>query len=184
MLHQELKTLNNSPSMIKDSSPGDNGNLLLDQEEKDKIISQNPNAAKFIKKHIGASESIKGVSRYCIHMTADTVKDVYKIKTPAERFEKAEIFRLNSKQLATKKKAETPHYFDEDKHQEGEFILVPQTGSERRNHIPIGYFDDSYVPSNATRVIYKVQPWLFGVISSKMHIVWVKALLRLREKVA
>ncbi len=169
------KSLSKLPSMIKGSSPGDNGNLLLDQEEKDKIISQSPNASKFIKKYIGASEFIKGTNRYCIHITEETVKEAYKIKALAERFEKVEIFRLNSKKLATKKKAETPHFFDEDKHQEGEFILVPQTGSERRNYIPIGYFDDSYVPSNATRVIYKVQPWLFGVISSRMHIVWVKA---------
>src|SRR5690606_30908343 len=124
---------------------------------------------------IGASEFIKGTNRYCIHIKKETAEEAYKIQALVERFEKVEIFRLNSKKLATKKKAETPHFFDEDKHQEGEFILVPQTGSERRNYIPIGYFDDSYVPSNATRVIYKVQPWLFGVISSRMHIVWVKA---------
>lgn len=167
--------LSNLPTMIKGSSPGDNGNLLLDQEEKDTLISQNPKAEKFIKKYIGASEFIRGTNRFCIHITEDTAKEAYKIKALDERFEKVEIFRLNSKKQATQKKAENPHFFDEDKHQNGEFILVPQTGSERREYIPIGYFDDSYVPSNATRVIYKVQPWLFGVISSRMHIVWVKA---------
>lgn len=167
--------LSNLPSMIKGSSPGDNGNLLLDQDEKNEILSKHPEAQKFIRKYIGASEFIKGSSRYCIHITDENVKEAYTIKALKERFEKVEIFRLNSKKEATQKKAETPHFFDEDKHQKGEFILVPQTGSERRNYIPIGYFDDSYVPSNATRVIYKVQPWLFGVISSRMHIVWVKA---------
>ncbi len=167
--------LSELPAMIKGSSPGDNGNLLLDQDEKNEIISKHPEAEKFIKKYIGASEFIKGTSRFCIHVADDNVKEAYKIKALEERFEKVEIFRLNSKKEATQKKAETPHFFDEDKHQKGEFILVPQTGSERRSYIPIGYFDDSYVPSNATRVIYKVQPWLFGVISSRMHIVWVKA---------
>ena len=167
--------LSKLPSMIKGSSPGDNGNLLLDQDEKNEIISKHPEAVKFIKRYIGASEFMKGTSRFCIHVTEDNAKEAYKIKALEERFEKVEIFRLNSKKEATQKKAETPHFFDEDKHQKGEFILVPQTGSERRNYIPIGYFDDSYVPSNATRVIYKVQPWLFGVVSSRMHIVWVKA---------
>jgi hypothetical protein len=167
--------LSKLPSMIKGSSPGDNGNLLLDQDEKNEIISKYPAAEKFIKKYIGASEFIKGTNRYCIHITDENVKEAYKVKALEERFEKVEIFRLNSKKVATQKKAKTPHFFDEDKHQKGEFILVPQTGSERRNYVPIGYFDESYVPSNATRVIYKVQPWLFGVISSRMHIVWVKA---------
>ncbi|MCF6308106.1 MAG: N-6 DNA methylase [Flavobacteriaceae bacterium] len=171
----QRKPLSNFPEMIIGSKISDNGNLLLDQEEKDKLIVQNPNAQKFIKKYIGASEFIKGTNRYCIHVTEETVKEAYKIKALDERFEKVEIFRLNSKKLATQKKAENPHFFDEDKHQKGEFILVPQTGSERREYIPIGYFNDTYVPSNATRVIYKAEPWLFAVISSRMHIVWVKA---------
>jgi hypothetical protein len=149
--------------------------LLLDQEEKDKLISQNPNAQKFIKKYIGASEFIKGTNRYCIHITEETVKEAYKIKVLDERFEKVEIFRLNSKKLATQKKAENPHFFDEDKHQTGEFILIPQTSSELRTYIPIGFYDDSYVPSNGTRVVYNAKPWLFGVVSSKMHMVWTHA---------
>jgi hypothetical protein len=169
------KAISNFPEMVMGSKMSDNGNLLLDQEQKDKIISQNPNAKKFIKKFIGASEFINGTNRYCIHITEETVKEAYKIKALAERFEKVEIFRLNSKKLATKKKAKTPHFFDEDKHQEGEFILVPETSSELRIYIPIGFFDDSYVPSNATRVVYKAQPWLFGILSSKMHMVWTHA---------
>jgi hypothetical protein len=169
------KAISNFPEMIIGSKISDNGNLLLDQEEKDKIISENPNASKFIKKYIGASEFIKGDSRYCIHISENTVEEAYKIKVLAERFEKVEVFRLNSKKIATKKKATTPHFFDEDKHQLGEFILVPQTSSELRPYIPIGFYDDSYVPSNGTRVIYKAQPWLFGVVSSKMHMVWTHA---------
>lgn len=169
------KALSNFPEMIIGSKISDNGNLLLDQEEKNELISKHPEAEKFIKKYIGASEFIKGTNRYCIHITEDNVKEAYKIKELAERFEKVEIFRLNSKKLATKKKAETPHFFDEDKHQKGEFILVPQTSSELRKYIPIGFYDDSYVPSNGTRVIYKAEPWLFGIVSSRMHMVWTHA---------
>jgi hypothetical protein len=114
--------------------------------------------------------------RYCFHITTEAeAKSAYKIKSLAERFEKVKAFRLGSKKEATNNKAITPYFFDEDKHQNGEFILVPQTGSERREYLPVGYFDSSFVPSNATRVIYNAQPWLFGILSSKMHIVWVKA---------
>lgn len=169
------KALSNFPEMIIGSKISDNGNLLLDQDEKNEIISKHPEAEKFIKKYIGASEFIKGTSRYCIHITDENVKQAYKIKALEERFEKVEIFRLNSKKEATQKKAETPHFFDEDKHQKGEFILVPQTSSELRKYIPIGFYDDSYVPSNGTRVIYKAEPWLFGVVSSRMHMVWTHA---------
>jgi hypothetical protein len=166
--------LSKLPSMIKGSAPGDNGNLLLDQEEKNEIISKHPEAEIFIKKYIGSSEFIKSTNRYCVHIESKKVQEAYKIKPLAERFENVEIFRLNSKKEATQKKASTPHFFDEDKHQKGEFILVPETSSESRKYIPIGFFDDSFVPSNSTRVVYNTQPWIFGLVTSRMHMVWVR----------
>jgi hypothetical protein len=167
--------LSDFPSMIKGSSPSDNGNLLLNQEEKEKIISQNKNNECFIKKYIGAQELMNSSYRYCIHVPKNKVEDAYKSIDFVQRFEKVKQFRLASKKELTQKKSATPHFFDEDKYQKGDFIVVPQTGSERREYIPIGYFDESYLPSNATRVIYDAKPWLFGVITSKMHIVWVRA---------
>jgi hypothetical protein len=82
---------------------------------------------------------------------------------------------LASKKEATRKKASTPHEFDERKYEEANSIVIPQTGSERREYIPIGFLDSETVVSNATRVIYNAEPFLFALISSKMHIVWVKA---------
>ena len=170
------KSLSKFPLMIKGSSPSDDGNLLFEIQEKDSFVSDNPEAKKFLKKYIGAKEFMSNTYRYCFHITTEAEqKGASKIKYLAERFDKVKAFRLKSKKEATKKKATTPYFFDEDKHQNGEFILVPQTGSERREYLPVGYFDSSFVPSNATRVVYNVHPWLFGIVSSRMHIVWVKA---------
>jgi hypothetical protein len=92
-----------------------------------------------------------------------------------ERFEKVRQFRLKSKKSGTKIKSDTPHLFDEDRYQKSDFILVPKVGSERREYLPIGFYDDSFLPSNTTKVIYDASTWLFGILSSKLHIVWVKA---------
>jgi hypothetical protein len=175
IITSQRSSISNFPEMIIGSKISDNGNLLLTQEEKTELIAKNKDIGKFIKKYIGAQEFINGTFRYCIHITDELVKEAYAIPELVERFDKVEIFRLNSKKKATQKKAETPHFFDEDKHQKGEFILVPQTSSELREYIPIGYFDETYVPSNGTRVVYNAEAWLFGVISSKMHMVWTHA---------
>lgn len=170
------KSLSKFPLMIKGSSPSDDGNLLFDIQEKENLVSQYPATENFLKKYIGAKEFMSNTFRYCFHITTENeYREAKKIKIFSERFEKVRTFRLKSNKEATKVKATTPYLFDEDKHQNGEFILVPQTGSERREYIPVGYFDSSYVPSNATRVIYNAHPWLFGIISSRIHIVWVKA---------
>lgn len=169
------KPLSRLPKMIKGSSPGDNGNLLLDEQEMETLLKDFPESLPFIKKYIGAQEFIKGSYRYCIHVSESRSDIAYKIEGLSSRFEKVRKFRLASKKKATQKKSLVPHLFDEDKYRDQEFILVPQTGSERRDYIPIGYFDSSYLPSNAVRVLYDSSPWLFGVIASRMHITWVKA---------
>lgn len=169
------KSLSNFPIMIKGSSPSDDGNLLLKKEEKEKLVTQNPSADKFIKKYIGAQEFIDSTHRFCIYISKENIQEAYKIKEFVKRFENVKAFRRKSKKEATKKKALTPYFFDEDKYQNIDFILVPQTTSELRKYIPIGYYDGSFVPSNGARVIYNTEPWLFGVVSSKMHMVWIHA---------
>lgn len=170
----KTKPLSDFPDMIIGSKISDDGHLILEPNEKVKIIERNPRAEKFIKKYIGAQEFIKGVFRYCIHVDKD-LESAYGILDFFERFQEVKLFREKSTKVSTRRKALIPHQFDEDKYLERDFLLVPQTGSERREYLPIGYFDSSYVPSNGCRIVYNSEPWLFGVLASRMHINWVKA---------
>jgi hypothetical protein len=168
-------SISSLPKMIKGCSPGDNGNLLLTAKEKDNLLSESPAASKFIKKYIGAREFMNGIDRYCILVEDADFEEADKIPELNNRFEKVKEFRLKSKKLTTQKKAETPHRFDEDKYEKSDSILIPQTGSERREYLPIGYFDENHVISNAARIIYEPEIWIFGIISSKMHMIWVRS---------
>lgn len=163
------------PDMIKGCSPGDGGNLLLSQVEKTALITNFPLAEKFLKKYVGAKEFMYNNFRYCIWVDEKIKEEAYAIPEFSTRFEKVKEFRLASKKQATQKKALFPYFFDERKYKESNSIIVPQTGSERRKYMPIGFFNSEYVISNAVRVIYDAQPWYFGLLSSKMHIIWVKA---------
>jgi len=169
------KSISKLPTMIKGSSPGDDGNLLLNEEEKDSLINSNSLSKKFIKKYIGAREFMNGVHRYCVFVNESQYSEAVEIKLLKDRFEKVRKFRLESKKQATRNKAKIPYLFDENKYQNTNSILIPQTGSERRNYIPIGFFDNSYVISNAARVIYSAEPWLFSLLSSKIHMAWTKS---------
>ena len=54
--------------------------------------------------------------------------------------------------------------------------------SSRRDYIPIGYLDANTVVSNKGQVIYDAEPWLFALLTSHMHMVWVGAVAgRMRE---
>ena len=169
------KPISKLPIMIKGSSPGDDGNLLLNEEEKDNLIKSNSLSIKFIKKYIGAREFMNGTHRYCVLVNNSEYSEASEIKLLQDRFERVREFRLESKKQATRNKAQFPHLFDENKYQKTNSILIPQTGSERRSYIPVGFFDNSFVISNAARVIYNAEPWLFALLGSKIHMLWTRA---------
>lgn len=175
IIKSRTTSISNFPEMIIGSKISDDGNLLLDQDEKKKMINVDNRIDAFVKKYIGAQEFINTTYRYCIHITADIVDDSYKIDELRRRFELVKTFRLKSKKESTQRKAQTPHFFDEDKYQENDFLLMPQTTSELREYIPVGFFDSSYLPSNGTRIVYNSEAYLFGILSSKMHMVWTHA---------
>jgi len=169
------KSISNFSKINSGCKITDDGNLLLDEKEKSQLILLNSNTNKFIKKFYGARDYITGNTRYCIHVTHDTVEEATAITELANRFQKVKSYRLNSKKLATQKKALTPHFFDEDKHQKGEYLFIPRHSSENREYIPIGFFNDDIVTGDSALVVYNAQSWLFAIITSRMHMAWVKA---------
>lgn len=169
------KSISGLPKMLSGLKAGDDGNLILSEEEKNELLSSYPEANRFIKRYIGASDFMNSVKRYCIWVNDDEKKEAYKIPDFRTRFENLKYFRLNSKKAATQKKADKPYAFDETNLANSDSIMVPQTGSERRNHLPIGFLDANNVISNGARVIYDAEPWMFGILSSHMHMVWIKA---------
>ena len=53
-------------------------------------------------------------------------------------------------------------------------LVIPLTTTKRRKYIPIGFIDNSCIATNALSVIYDCETWLFSIISSKIHVVWIK----------
>lgn len=170
------RQISDLPNMIYGSMPNDGGFLLLNESEKQEIENSNTESKRFIKKFIGAAEFMRGYDRYCIWINDDDLEEAMKIVEIRERIEKVKEFRLKSKRTATNKLAERPFSFGEVRHLGKDSLLIPQTGSDRRTYLPIGFFGSDYVISNAARMMADVEPYIFGILSSHMHITWVKAI--------
>jgi hypothetical protein len=54
------------------------------------------------------------------------------------------------------------------------FLAIPEVSSERRNYIPIGFLTPQTVPSNKIQVVPNATLYHFGVISSAMHMAWMR----------
>jgi hypothetical protein len=168
-------SLSNLPDMIIGSKATDNGNLLLNEDEKNKLLKTYPEAEFLIKKYLGADDFLNNNIRYCLFINEKNKKIAYTIPPIIERFEKCYEFRIKSKKKATQQIAKTPYAFDEQKYKETNSIIIPQTTSEKREYIPIGFLDSSYVISNGARVIYDAETWMFSILTSKIHNNWIQA---------
>lgn len=172
------------PQMVRGSSPVDDGNLILSEEERQKILQTYPQAEKFFKKLIGSNEFLKGVYRWCIWVDPADVAEAVLIKPFKERFDKVKKFREQSKKAATKELAASPHRFGETRYVKGHSIVVPRVSSERRTYLPIGFLDDETLITDLAFGIYDPEPWVFAVLSSRMHNAWLRAVGgRLEERI-
>jgi hypothetical protein len=163
------------PKMIKGCSPGDDGWLLMTENEMTNLLENYPIASQYVKKYIGADEFINGTVRYCILVNDKQYYQADQIPILHDRFEHVRDFRLKSKKAATRLKSSKPYSFDELKYKDSPCIIFPQTSSENRAYIPIGFLDSGYVVSNAARIIYDADEWLFAVLTSRMHNVWTQS---------
>ncbi len=163
------------PEMTYGSMPNDDGYLILNEDEKNELISIYPQSINFIKRFIGAAEFLDSVNKFCIWVSEHEFIEASQMEMINNRFNSVRIYRLKSKREATKKLASRPYQFGEVRYKNTPFILIPQTSSENREYIPIGFFPEGIIVSNAARVIYDASFWLFAILTSKMHNIWVRA---------
>jgi len=169
------KQISNLPLMPKGNMPYDGGNLSLSEQEKEKLINDYPESTKFIKKLIGAEEFLDGKQRFCLWLSNKNLNDALKIEPIKTRIENVKNMRLSSTDKAAHKLAERAHQFRETNETTTSSLIIPLTTSERRVYIPLGFVNSEYIATNAVSVIYDAEPWIFGVISSLMHMAWVRA---------
>ena len=168
------KPLSNIKEIGYGSSALDGGSLILSTDEKSNLIKQYPATEKFLFKLMGSQELIKGIERWGIWVTKEEYEEARKIEPLRKRFDNVEIFRLNSKRRPTIEAAQFPYRFGEPRFVKGEVLLIPKVSSELREYLPIGYYTDIIVMDKAFP-IYKASPYLFGILSSRMHNIWIKA---------
>ena len=164
----------NVPEMCKGSQPTDGGNFLLENSEKDDLIKREPLAEKFIHSFVGSYEYINNIERWCVYLKNVNPGELRKMPLVLERVRKVKEMRLNSSKESTKKWASYPTLFTEDRQPNTDFIIVPSVSSENRTYIPIGFLDPSIIVSNLAFVMPNSSFYHFGLLTSIMHMTWVK----------
>lgn len=175
IVEKRPKAISSVPKMQYGNKAVDGGNLILSTDEKNQLIIEYPEADRYIRKFLGASEFIQGTVRWCLWIKDHEVVEAKKIQPINERIQKVVEMRLASRDKSAQAMATTAHRFREQR--EGKStIIVPEISSERREYIPIGFLDEGVVVSNRGKVIFDAKPLIFGILTSKMHMAWVSSI--------
>jgi len=167
--------ISNLPKMEFGNMALDGGNLLLSDSEKIMLARENPGIEKFIRPIVGSREYINNLKRWCLWISDKDLAEALSFQEIKERVERTKLFRLKSTDTGTKKHAVKAHQFREMKESRSVTLIVPKVSSERRRYIPIGYVDRNTIISDLSFAIYDAEPWVFGVLTSRMHMAWIRA---------
>ena len=163
------------PSIVYGTLINDAGNLVFEKDEMLSFTEKHPDAKHLFRKFIGSKEYIRGEERWCLYIKNEDLEFARQFPVIKSRLEAVTQHRQSSTEQSTRNLASQPNRYYFSGYDETSAILVPRTSSERRDYIPMGFVGGEVIISDAAQAIYGAEPWILGVISSRIHMVWVRS---------
>ena len=167
--------LSTVPQMVRGSQPSDGGSLIFSAQEKEQALREDNQVAPFFRRYMGSAEFINDKERHCIWVEPEQCDSAERLPVLANRIARIREFRLGRNDKATRDYASMPLRFKQPAYKPTDSIIVPRVSSERRDYVPMGYLGPETVISDAAFAVYDAEPWLFGLLTSRMHMVWTRA---------
>ena len=172
IVHRRPTPFGDLPEMVQGSKPTDGGNLIFTSAEREEMLDEDPRAEEFIRRYAGSQEVLSDKVRYCFWISDAAADRALAIAPIARRAERVRAMRQQASTTA-QKMADRPYRFLQRAHREGTSIIVPKVSSERREIIPMGFLDSATVIFDKAFAVYDPEPWLFALLQSRTHTVWV-----------
>lgn len=160
------------PACEYGNKPTDGGHLIIEEEDRQQFLAENPDARQYIRPLLCAEEYLHSIPRWCLWLKDASPADIRNIEGVRKRVEAVREFRLASKKAPTREKANQPTLFAEIRQPMSRYIVIPRHSSETRRYIPFGYFEPDIILHDSCSCVPNAVPFHFGVISSAMHMAW------------
>ncbi|GAA0204068.1 class I SAM-dependent DNA methyltransferase [Selenomonas dianae] len=172
-VESRAKPLCDVPAITTGNRPADGGHLIIEADDYEQFLRDEPNAAPYVKRFMGALEFINNKPRYClwlVGMPPNVLRSMPRVLARVEACRQARLGGAPDRQ----KLADTPALFRETKNPE-HFVIVPEVSSERRRYVPMGFQDADVIASNLLFIIPNATRYHFGVLTSNVHMAWMRA---------
>lgn len=174
-IQSRSKPICDVPKMSSGGKPVEGGNLIFTEEEKQEFIKNEPKSISYFRPFMGSDDFINGHTRWCLWLIGISPSELRSMPLVMDRVEKVRDFRLASTKSATREYANQPTRFMEIKQPNSDYLMIPATSSENRRYIPIGYLNKNVIASNAASFVPNASLYHFGVLTSNVHMAWMRA---------
>lgn len=162
------------------NKPIDGGNFIFKADEMAEFIKKEPQAEKYFYEWYGAEELINGPCRYFLWLAHCPPEELRQMPNSKQRRENVIEYRRKSKAQSTRDLADYPTKFHVTKIPKKDFIVIPEVTSENRDYIPMEFVEvkgaTKKLFSNLVKIMEGATLYHFGVLQSKVHMIWTKAI--------
>jgi hypothetical protein len=162
------------PPISRGIQSTDDGQYIFDRAGKLEFIQLEPLSTNYFRPFLGSEEFINGKERWRLHLDNVQPDILRKMPKVIELISNVRAFRLASKKAGTRKLADVPTRFDCGTLPTTPYLVIPKVSSERREYVPIGYLAPPTIPSDLVFVVENATMDLFGLITSRMHMAWLR----------
>ena len=92
----------------------------------------------------------------------------------AERVAQVRAYRAASPRPSTRRMADFPTLVGVDERLDATYLVIPNTSSERREYVPIGYLSPSVIANQKLRILPDATLADFALLTSAMHMAWMR----------
>jgi type I restriction-modification system DNA methylase subunit len=163
-----------APQMRMGTKVVDGGHYIFNANQRAAFLLKEPAADDLLVPFIGSREYIQGGKRWILNLQDIPPSVLRKLQYVRERIALVREFREASKKEKTRQLANMPLQFEVDTRPRTRFLVVPEVSSERREYIPIGWLEPPAIPSNKLLIIQEASAWHFGILTSAMHMAWMR----------
>ncbi|MDD3889932.1 MAG: N-6 DNA methylase [Syntrophomonadaceae bacterium] len=169
------KPVSDVPEMVTGNRPADGGHLIIEDDDMEMFIQNDPLSAKYIRRFMGATEYINNTRRWCLWLVGVSPAELHKMPEVMKRVRACKDDREKSSDAGRRKLADTPMLFREQLAFTDDYMIVPCVSSERRKYIPVGFVDKNVIVSNLVLTMPNATIYHFGILISNIHMAWMRA---------
>lgn len=172
IVHRSSRPVNGLPQMTRANAATDDGIFTLSDIELKNLTETDKS---IVKRYFGSEEFLNDIKRYVLWLDADSYALYSSNSIVAMKINDVKEFRLGLKAGDSRRLAQVPYQFKGPKEIKRNAIIVPRVFSERREYVVAGYLSKDDIIGDSAIGIYEADPYVFGLISSRMHMAWVRA---------